>query len=229
MKFPAILCFAFAFVAGCAIPQYNYRPLAHQVSRPPIGAVCTANVGDELLRQGFYTERDAIKLTKAIRIGLLGYYTLTPGYYIKTGEDKESCYYRPAEGPDGGMVKKAALSDPWESVRLTNDLKKISVVTIFHAKVSEPADGVEKTKYLQLGDRSYQQTLIYSGKAGNIIKIGYREFSNDMARPAFNNDVDYDLSSSHVIGYKGARLEVLEATNELIKYRVISNFTNPVR
>jgi len=41
---------------------------------------------------------------------------------------------------------------------------------------------------------------------------------------AFNNDVDYDLNESKVIGYKGARIEIIEATNELIKYRVLKNF-----
>ena len=74
-----------------------------------------------------------------------------------------------------------------------------------------------------LSDDSFQQTLIYSGKLGNKIKIGYREFSNNQARPAFNNDVEYDLSESAVIGYKGARLEIVGATNETIKYRVIQN------
>ena len=42
---------------------------------------------------------------------------------------------------------------------------------------------------------------------------------------AFNNDVEYDLRESSVIGYKGARIEVVEATNEHIKYKVIQNFS----
>ncbi|MCD0195610.1 hypothetical protein K1T77_12420 [Acinetobacter baumannii] len=43
-------------------------------------------------------------------------------------------------------------------------------------------------------------------------------------RPAFNNDVEYDLSQSKEIGYKGALLEIIEATNQDIKYKVIRNF-----
>jgi len=35
---------------------------------------------------------------------------------------------------------------------------------------------------------SSESELIYSGKAGNIIKIVYREYSNDYARPAFSMD-----------------------------------------
>ncbi|MCV5664960.1 hypothetical protein OFN50_38635, partial [Escherichia coli] len=73
---------------------------------------------------------------------------------------------------------------------------------------------------------SFQQTLIYSGKVGNKINISYREFSNDMARPAFNNEAEYDLSESNQIGYKGAVIDVLEADNTKITYRLIRNFPN---
>ncbi|ELT4634368.1 hypothetical protein R8Y01_003702, partial [Acinetobacter baumannii] len=75
-----------------------------------------------------------------------------------------------------------------------------------------------------INEDSFQQTLIYSGKVGNKINIGYREFSSNIARPAFNNDVEYDLSQSKEIGYKGALLEIIEATNQDIKYKVIRNF-----
>ena len=60
-----------------------------------------------------------------------------------------------------------------------------------------------------------------------MLTLGYREFSNDKARPAFNNDVEYDLNSSKIIGYKGARIEVIEADNQNITYKVLSNF-NPL-
>lgn len=71
---------------------------------------------------------------------------------------------------------------------------------------------------------SFQQSLIYSGRIGDKINIGYREFANSQARPAFNNDVEYDFNSSNIIGYKGAEIEIIEATNQFIKYKVIRNF-----
>lgn len=70
----------------------------------------------------------------------------------------------------------------------------------------------------------FQQTLIYSGRVGDKIRISYREFANSLARDAFTNEAEYDLSASNIIAYKGARLEVIEADNEKIRFRVISNF-----
>ena len=75
----------------------------------------------------------------------------------------------------------------------------------------------------------FQQTLLYSGRIGNKINISYREFSNNVARPAFNNDVEYDLGESMTIGYKGAEIEIIEATNRMIKYRVIRNFNKAMQ
>jgi hypothetical protein len=45
-----------------------------------------------------------------------------------------------------------------------------------------------------------------------------------MARPAFNNDVEYDLNESKQIGYKGALLDVIDANNQNITYKVLKNF-----
>ena len=54
--------------------------------------------------------------------------------------------------------------------------------------------------------------------------MSYREFSNDIARAAFSVDVEYDLNDGDVIGYKGAKLKILESSNTSIKYKVIENF-----
>ena len=45
-----------------------------------------------------------------------------------------------------------------------------------------------------------------------------------MARSAYSNNVDYDLAESTIVGYKGARLEVVKATNTELTYRVLSGF-----
>lgn len=218
-----------ALLSACTSPQYNYQSEAVAISEPPLNSVVSVQIGEEMLKQGKFYERAAIRLSQDIKFGMFNMYTLTPGVYVKVGEDQDSDFYKPSDGKGGGFVKKAALADPWESIQLGKNGEKISVITIFHVRASEKAVGIIKTKQLSLADDSFQQTLIYSGKVGSKIKLGYREFSNNQARPAFNNDVEYDLAESKVIGYKGARLEVIEATNEGIKYRVIQNFNQSER
>lgn len=209
---------------ACASPQYNYSPNAIDISEPPIGQINVANIGDVLVRQGVYSEREAVQVTSEFSVGVFGVYTFTPGYFVKVGEDRKSGFFTPEVGSEGGKVHKALLADPYQSMQVYKDSHKVCGVSIFGGKACENNAPIVKTVRAALTENSFQQSLIYSGRVGNKITIGYREFSNSTARPAFNNDVEYDLDESSVIGYKGARLEVLEATNQYIKYRVLQNF-----
>tara|TARA_X000001036_G_scaffold6549_1_gene5972 strand:- start:450 stop:1127 length:678 start_codon:yes stop_codon:yes gene_type:complete len=71
---------------------------------------------------------------------------------------------------------------------------------------------------------SFEQQLIYNGRVDNNLRFVYREFSDDMARSAFSQEVQYDLEESNVIGFKSVRIEVIEATNSRIQYKVLQPF-----
>lgn len=212
-------------LTACAAPKYNYMPSAISISEPPLNSVNTSQVGDVMLRQGKYEEHDAIFVSKKIDAGILAPYTIHPGYYLKHGEDQTGEYYQPG-GEGAGHVEKAALADQWKSILAMKGKQILCVVTVFNATACSDESNFDRQKKPVLSRESFQQTLIYSGKMGNKINIGYREFSGNLARPAFNNDVEYDLSESKIIGYKGAQLEILEATNQHIKFKVIRNFNN---
>jgi hypothetical protein len=70
----------------------------------------------------------------------------------------------------------------------------------------------------------FRQELVYNGKSGNSIKFTYREYVDNLARPAFTQEAQYDLSESNTIGFKGARIEVIKATNTNIEYKILSSF-----
>lgn len=211
-------------LSACATPKYNYAPVAISVSEPPLNSVNVSQVGDVMLRQGKYKEQDAIYVKTETSAGWA--YTVYPGYYLKHGEDGVAEYYQPGGGDEAGRVGRAALADPWESVMAKKDKPVLCVVTVFNVASCGSESNFEHKKKPILSQDSFQQTLIYSGKFGSKINIGYREFSGSIARPAFNNNVEYDLSESPVIGYKGAQIEVLEATNQHIKYKVLRNFND---
>lgn len=71
----------------------------------------------------------------------------------------------------------------------------------------------------------FKQEFIYNGKVDNSIKFIYREYIRDMARPAFNQELQYDLNDGNIIGFKGLRIEVIEATNTKISYKILNNFS----
>lgn len=211
-----------SLLTGCASPKFNYAPVSAAISEPPLNAVITSQIGDVMLRQGTYREHDSFYLARVSEPHWA--YTLHPGYYLKQGEDEAAEYFMPSGGPDGGRVDKAALADPWRSLMIRKNKPGVCVVTVFNLVVCGDDVQVARSKKAIATEDTFQQTLLYNGKVGNKVNIGYREFSGSLARPAFNNSVEYDLSESSVIGYKGAQLEILEATNQHIKYKVLRNF-----
>ena len=77
---------------------------------------------------------------------------------------------------------------------------------------------------MTMAQANYVQELIYNGRVDNNLRFTYREFSGDMIRPAFNQTVQYDFNDSKFISFKGLTLEIIEANNQLIRYKLISNF-----
>jgi hypothetical protein len=71
------------------------------------------------------------------------------------------------------------------------------------------------------GVNSFKRELIYGGLSDNTVSISHREFSDGTARPAFTQDLEYDLSESKVIGFRSARFEVAKASNTVLKYKVL--------
>lgn len=89
--------------------------------------------------------------------------------------------------------------------------------------VSEVHPGIElKPESMELYDSSgFKRELVYAGVSQNTVSILYREFMNDMARPAFSQDLKYDLSQGDEIAFKGARFKILKANNVGISFKVL--------
>ena len=87
-------------------------------------------------------------------------------------------------------------------------------VGVYYAK-----DGWERFK--EYSDDSFMEELIYTGRSGNTLHISYREYKKDFARPAFFQELRYDIGQSRTIVFKQYKLKIIEATNEYIKFIVL--------
>lgn len=61
MKKTVILAFIF-LLTGCATTKVNYAPITEQISFPELGQVTTVSIGEEMLKQGTFTELEGIEL-----------------------------------------------------------------------------------------------------------------------------------------------------------------------
>lgn len=216
----SVLASSLALV-GCVSPSYNATPQRTNISKPPVGTTTTVGVGDQMVTQGTVVEDEGLIVNTSEKVSG---YTINSGQYQKTGENQHGKYFSPIS-ISGVAIGKNFIVDPYKVLMVSDD-KSLCVITVFNAKTCKKNVDISIKKVASTSKDSFQQTLIYSGKVGNKINIGYREFSNDNARPAFNNDVEYDLNESKQVGYKGALIDIINATNQSITYKVVKNFNS---
>jgi hypothetical protein len=215
------------FVTACstAPSTSDLRIERGLVSIPPVGEQATAELGENLISYAFVNERPALR--------------------ISDQHSYSVCMYSVVVGPQDAKAYKVNNSVGSPIYRLTTtaidaaggtrtDTNQNSMYRnsagemVFHNALcgsAQPAvNQYEEITVTEAGSGSFRQELIYNGKSGNTVKFIYREFRDDMARVAFTQDATYDLSDSNVIGFKGARINVTEATNSQITYRVLVQF-----
>ena len=201
---------------GCTTVKRNAgETFVEHISWPAVGETITVGVGDNMVRQGHIVEENFLVVHEPIDGS---FYDIPAKAYPQIGFDEKDDFFN-AQG-----VTRSGLADPVSALALGKEPDSpLRVITTFGASNSY-AGSYSRERRLSPRETSFQQTLIYSGRIGDKINVGYCEFSNNLARPAFNNDVEYDLSVSQTIGYKGASLEVIDANNSSITFRLLENF-----
>lgn len=71
-----------------------------------------------------------------------------------------------------------------------------------------------------------EKELIYSGREGDTLHIAYREYAfnwtyDQTARPAFFQQLYYDLGPSKTIVFQDWSIDVIESNNQEIRFKVV--------
>jgi hypothetical protein len=209
------LRFSLILLAFLGLSACKTRPLRVEPAIvPAVGSTATAGVGEELVTQGALIGYGRIVLSSDQPIGDK---ILQKGkYFLEKHTGEYDAFRVPTTHKDAAKAGKPVM------LFLFHKDKGTKNACISKTVCGEMEYTLDQTAHFS--QNSFHQTLLYSGKIGNRITLGYREFRNDMARQAFSNDVAYDLAESTVLGYKGARIEVIKATNTEITYKILSGF-----
>lgn len=215
-------------LSGCATINILDTSVERIGAVPKIGDSATAPVGGVVYSQFKYLSRVVCRIQNNYSGGLgLGQIAVSEGDLLAKADlsgDAVYCtlklaYLDPLVGPfrtacfidannDGEFEKaKAAPGAVW-----------------YETDISPPLAYDESEQVLPQSD-SFKYELLYQGISKNALKLLYREYVNDFARPAFYQDVIYDLESKPTtITFRTVRVEVIDADNNQIAYRVLSGF-----
>lgn len=221
MKSLLIAAAAAASLAGCSKYGHMYQPEKSSVIRPPVGAITTANLGGHILVSGEQRKHEAVHLAEPLQVGT---FSLPAGFYTKIAQTSGTDYFQPSPAVQAELTKRGeGLKDmivfPSGQLCVNPENGRIACTEGYNAPRSTFSEIVAP-------EGRAQQALVYGGRAGNSLKVVYRETRGGQNPTDFSNPVEYNLSESTVIAYKGAEVEVLEATNQRVTYRVIKGFSD---
>ena len=215
----------FSILAGCASapPMQTYSGNTTVVSNPLINIQSSAEIGQTIISKAYVTKFSAINLPSdaSETVNYPGVTTVQSGKIPLFASNDSGKLYKDQSATYKMM---GAVVPANGGIFIPNDKTKPSVVYHYamgylYGKIS--VSGIEDTTVEKWGKDSFKRELVYSGISQNTISILYREYSDNIARPAFSQELKYDLSQGTTIGYKGSRFEVVKATNTEIIYKVI--------
>ena len=213
-------------VSGCASTQ-TIPPQIEQIDQPALGAVAAIEVGEAAVATGRSRSLPGLALANELSWGdgvLRKRFTIAPGRLAARQSDARHIYYfsdrmtardplfgtapyasgglcraKDGSGPVRGFITPGQCVLTWNATPQVRDIR-----------IEEADEGARRRE------------LIYHGRADGKVRFLYRETMGDSAPQT--QSLDYDLAHSAVIGFRGARLEVLEADNTRLRYRLLAPF-----
>lgn len=236
----AVSSFAICGAASAAGPKsrkyvQNVVPLVVQKHVPEVGQISEAALGESLIASYLTVSRPALKLVQPVTTTKTSYsLTIPAGELIQVATNPEGEYYE-APLPSALSTFGAQQADIPTGIFIPSQggtpetywggpgPNKINMPGSKYTLIVEQASSIayERTTHVSVQPNSFRMELLYSGLSHNVLALTYREFKNDMLRPAFTQEVTYDLSQGREIGFRNARFRILETNNLGIKYEVL--------
>lgn len=179
---------------------------------PPVGVERTATIGSPVVEKFRF---DAVKVGMAdsdvVKRTLTGNITIRAGeplYQVQSKARYKACSQ---SGPcalddDGdGTFDRIALDDTVAALRL-----------------KEPVRYQIKDAVAPSSNGNFKQVVSYLGVSGDTLRLSYREFLNDMARPAFTEELTFPITKTYPQGvaFKDVKMTILGIDGMGLRYRL---------
>ncbi len=195
---------------------------------PALNEASSATVGSTMFSQYRYWSKVGYRISTPVEARImLGRVQVDAGDFVAPAQADNAPAYCTEKNsyidPMVGRIKPACFVDS-SNTGFFDTVKAAPGMIWFSAKLDQP---VRYEKSEQVFPRSDAQKfeLLYQGYAAQAVKISYREYVNDFARPAFFQDVSYEVSNFPTeVTFRSVRIQLLSADNNGIKYKVLSSF-----
>jgi len=226
-----IAALAGLLLTACAGAQM-VSPRLDLVEHPGVGEEYQVELGETVLEKSRLSSYDGLILDNELQWGdglMLKRFTISPGPLKARMQDDRFTYYF-----SENMTAKDSLlgTAPFHGGGLcqasdrTGPVKGFVVPGRCALNWGTPPQ-VRPTRLPDPNATDRRRQLVYNGRMGQTLSLLYREFSSNPMEPPQSQTLHYDLSEGPVIGFRGVRIEVVEASNTRLTYRVLASFPDP--
>lgn len=237
------LIIGLAVLAGCSSsPIVPYEQTDTQEEQyPDPGLVVTKSLGDVLVRKGQIDVRKSLNITHQVQFnkgdGESSIWTCAltvepelifiRGSY-ETEKVQAECY--------GSINFRRTLADGSTNFNcpgaplVAGDICLQEDGTIFLAFLGNRIDLEQDFEYLEFeeeassGPNNYLEELVFNGLEGDKVVFVYKEYDGHATKPIYFQEFSSSLADDSIIEFKNLKLEVVEATDTEITYRLVSQF-----
>lgn len=221
---------AFAVTLFAAAPGYAQAPALQLTARPQAGVEAEVEIGQAAISVTLAPAQ--LRVMEPVTASVTGNRVELPaGPYFSIASTSKGEYFQSAVAPRLGAFGLMG-AHPAAGVFIPADPTaepRAYWENAYGMRATGKAPGLRIERHVEpteLG-QGFRRELIYSGIAQGTVRLTYREFLSDMARPAFTQELSYDLAAGDEIGFRGARLKVLKATNVALRYQVLKPLDAP--
>ncbi|PHS36636.1 MAG: hypothetical protein COA91_12120 [Robiginitomaculum sp.] len=214
-------------LSACATTGEMIAPEISRINFPEINTANSVRIGESMLKKSKVYAFDALETNELYKWGdgiFLKKFTIPPQKLKATSKIKDRIFYQADEAYqyDTLLGKSLTISGFCISQDDPVDWKLYIQGRCTYGIKNPPNHSF--TKAYDSRKPSLTRELVYNGRVGNDVKIIYRELSNDLMRPAFQQNLQYDMNQSKEIAFREVLIEVVTADNKEIKYVVTSHF-----
>jgi len=195
-------------------------------NKPEVGSETEVYLGDRMISQQVGEWKECITPRKNYSKKTFGWTGIYKAGQPICKEKLKSKHYWPTYTNATGHGNEQTLLVSWKGKKGKYKLCQTSGGMNAYCIKNLSEDDVEAGETFIYRENSFQQTIEYAGRSDQILKFNYAEFTGGFARQAFSREFQVDLSDGNIAAYKGAIIEIIDATNVQIKYKVIRNFSS---
>jgi hypothetical protein len=231
MKLYAALLALSVMLAGCATPPPVALPDIQYIDQPALNTEASTEIGETLVAKGKVYVFEGLELQERITDnGVAREYVVEPhAMRLERVDAQGHRYFVPSAEAyyvnDKMFARKVRPSNAFLVHKADGSLELQGYYDLTTAGKIFPASPRFKVgKIMDRKQPNFRQELIYGGRVGSQIKLMYREYSDDFVRPGFAQEAQYDLTNDQTVGFKGVRIQIIEATNTRLRYKVLRSF-----